>query len=161
MASVAEGGAEDVDRAVKAARAAFQDGAWSSLHPAERGRLLYKLARLVEEHAQELAEIDAVDAGKPVTNSLRVDLPAAVDCFEYYAGWADKIHGETVPVSGAAFTYLLRQPVGVVGQIIPWNFPRDDGGLEAGAGAGLRLHGRPQARGAVAAFRAAAGRALP
>ncbi|MDP2675208.1 MAG: aldehyde dehydrogenase family protein [Dehalococcoidia bacterium] len=123
VASVAEGGAEDVDRAVKAARAAFQDGAWSRLHASERGRLLYRLARLVEEHAQELAQIDAVDAGKPVTNSLRVDLPAAVDCFEYYAGWADKIHGETVPVKGDAFTYLLRQPVGVVGQIIPWNFP--------------------------------------
>ena len=123
LASIAEAGAEDVDRAVKAARTAFQDGAWSRLHASERGRLLYRLARLVEEHAQELAQIDAVDAGKPVTNSLRVDLPAAVDCFEYYAGWADKIHGETVPVKGGAFTYLLRQPVGVVGQIIPWNFP--------------------------------------
>ena len=123
LASIAEAGAEDVDRAVKAARAAFQDGAWSRLHASERGRLLYRLARLVEDHAQELAEIDAVDAGKPVTSSLRVDLPAAVDCFEYYAGWADKIHGETVPVKGGAFTYLLRQPVGVVGQIIPWNFP--------------------------------------
>jgi len=123
VASVAEAGAEDVDRAVKAARTAFQDGAWSRLHASERGRLLYRLARLVDEHAQELAQIDAVDAGKPVTSSLRVDLPAAVDCFEYYAGWADKIHGETVPVKGGAFTYLLRQPVGVVGQIIPWNFP--------------------------------------
>jgi len=123
VAAVAEASAGDVDRAVKAARAAFQEGAWSRLHASERGRLLYRLARLVEEHSQELAEIDAVDAGKPVTSSLRVDLPAAVDCFEYYAGWADKIHGETVPVKGGAFTYLLRQPVGVVGQIIPWNFP--------------------------------------
>jgi len=122
-ARVAEAGAEDVDRAVKAARAAFEDGPWSRMHPADRGRLLYKLAQLVQDDAQRLAEIDALDAGKPVTNSLRVDLPAAVDCFEYYAGWADKIHGETVPVRAPAFTYLLRQPVGVVGQIIPWNFP--------------------------------------
>jgi acyl-CoA reductase-like NAD-dependent aldehyde dehydrogenase len=120
-ARVAEGGAEDVDAAVRAARAAFEG--WSPMHPADRGALVYRLGQLVREHAQELAEIDARDAGKPVTNSLRVDIPAAVDCFEYYAGWADKIHGETVPVRGNNFTYLLRQPVGVVGQIIPWNFP--------------------------------------
>jgi aldehyde dehydrogenase (NAD+) len=122
LARVAEAGAEDVDAAVKAARAAFE-GPWSKMHPADRGKLLYKLARLVDEHARELAEIDALDAGKPVTSSLRVDIPAAVDCFEYYAGWADKLHGETVPVRGPYFTYLQRQPVGVVGQIIPWNFP--------------------------------------
>ena len=121
IAHVAEGSAEDVDRAVKAARAAFEK--WSAMHPADRGRLLYKLGELVRENAQQLAEIDAIDAGKPVTNSLRVDIPAAIDCFEYYAGWADKIHGETVPVRGPMFTYILRQPVGVVGQIIPWNFP--------------------------------------
>jgi aldehyde dehydrogenase (NAD+) len=121
-ARVAEGDASDVDRAVKAARAAFE-GSWSSMHPADRGRLISKLGQLVADNAQQLAEIDAIDAGKPITNSLRVDIPAAVDCFEYYAGWADKIHGETVPVRGPMFTYLLRQPVGVVGQIIPWNFP--------------------------------------
>lgn len=121
-ATVAEGGAEDVDRAVRAARAAFE-GPWSKVHPADRGKLVYKLGDLVEKHARELAEIDAVDAGKPVSNSLRVDIPAAVDCFRYYAGWADKIHGETVPVRGPHFTYILRQPLGVVGQIIPWNFP--------------------------------------
>ncbi len=123
VARVAEGDAADVDRAVKAARVAFEDGPWSTMHPADRGRLVLKLGQLVQDNAQQLAEIDAVDAGKPVTNSLRVDIPAAVDCFEYYAGWADKIHGETVPVRGSMFTYLLRQPVGVVGQIIPWNFP--------------------------------------
>jgi aldehyde dehydrogenase (NAD+) len=123
VARVADGGAEDIDRAVKAARAAFEDGPWSTMHPADRGRLIMKLGQLVQANAQQLAEIDATDAGKPVTNSLRVDIPAAVDCFEYYAGWADKIHGETVPVRGPMFTYLLRQPVGVVGQIIPWNFP--------------------------------------
>jgi aldehyde dehydrogenase (NAD+) len=121
IARVADGDASDVDAAVKAARAAFEG--WSSMHPADRGRILYKLAELTRERQQELAEIDAIDAGKPVTNSLRVDIPAAIDCFEYYAGWADKIHGETVPVRGPMFTYLLRQPVGVVGQIIPWNFP--------------------------------------
>ncbi|MEX0682751.1 MAG: aldehyde dehydrogenase family protein [Dehalococcoidia bacterium] len=122
IARVAEGSAEDIDRAVKAARAAFE-GPWSKLHPADRGRMLIKLAQLVNDSAQQLAETDAIDAGKPVTNSLRVDIPAAVDCFEYYAGWADKLHGETVPVRAPAFTYLLRQPVGVIGQIIPWNFP--------------------------------------
>ncbi|MEO8458841.1 MAG: aldehyde dehydrogenase family protein, partial [Chloroflexota bacterium] len=121
IARVAEGSAEDVDRAVKAARGAFEK--WSGMHPADRGKLLIKVAELMRRDAQKLAEIDAIDAGKPVTNSLRVDIPAAIDCFEYYAGWADKIHGETVPVRGPHFTYLLRQPVGVVGQIIPWNFP--------------------------------------
>ena len=120
---VAEGGAEDVDRAVKAARAAFEDGPWSTMHPADRGRLIMKFAELVRSNARQLAEIDAIDAGKPVTGSLRVDIPNAIDCLEYYAGWADKIHGETVPVRGPFFTYVLRQPVGVVGQIIPWNFP--------------------------------------
>ncbi len=122
LTQVAEGGAEDIDRAVKAARAAFE-GPWAKVHPGDRGRMLVKLAELVRANAQELAEIDALDAGKPVTNSLRVDIPAAIDCFEYYAGWADKLHGETVPVRAPAFTYLVRQPVGVVGQIIPWNFP--------------------------------------
>ena len=122
LAQVAEGGAEDIDRAVKAARAAFE-GPWAKVHPADRGRMLVKLAQLVRDNAEELAEIDALDAGKPITNSLRVDIPAAIDCFEYYAGWADKLHGETVPVRAPAFTYLMRQPVGVVGQIIPWNFP--------------------------------------
>ncbi|MCI0883695.1 MAG: aldehyde dehydrogenase family protein, partial [Chloroflexi bacterium] len=122
LAKVAEGGAEDIDRAVKAARAAFE-GPWAKIHPGDRGRLLYKLAQLVRDNAEELAEIDALDAGKPITNSLRVDIPAAIDCFEYYAGWSDKLHGETVPVRAPAFTYLVRQPLGVVGQIIPWNFP--------------------------------------
>ena len=122
LAQVAEGDAEDIDRAVKAARAAFE-GPWAKIHPGDRGRMLYKLAQLVRDNAEELAEIDALDAGKPVTNSLRVDIPAAIDCFEYYGGWADKLHGETVPVRAPAFTYLVRQPVGVVGQIIPWNFP--------------------------------------
>jgi acyl-CoA reductase-like NAD-dependent aldehyde dehydrogenase len=122
IAQVAEGSAEDVDRAVKAARTAF-DGSWSKVHPADRGRMLIKLADLVRANAEELARIDAIDAGKPVTNSLRVDIPAAIDCFDYYAGWADKLHGETVPVRAPAFTYLQRIPVGVVGQIIPWNFP--------------------------------------
>jgi aldehyde dehydrogenase (NAD+) len=121
VAKVADGNAADVDRAVKAARDAFDK--WAGMHPADRGKLLLKVAELMRRDAQQLAEIDAIDAGKPVTNSLRVDIPAAIDCFEYYAGWADKIHGETVPVRGPNFTYLLRQPVGVVGQIIPWNFP--------------------------------------
>ncbi|HUF52299.1 MAG TPA: aldehyde dehydrogenase family protein [Dehalococcoidia bacterium] len=122
IAQVAEGSAEDVDRAVKAARAAFE-GPWAKVHPADRGRMLIKMADLLRANTEELARIDAIDAGKPVTNSMRVDIPAAIDCFDYYAGWADKLHGETVPVRAPAFTYLQRIPVGVVGQIIPWNFP--------------------------------------
>lgn len=93
------------------------------MHPADRGRLLYKLADLVEAHAQELATLDTLDMGKPLNHGLRVDLPMVIDCLRYYAGWADKLHGETVPVRGNYFAYVLRQPVGVVGQIIPWNFP--------------------------------------
>ena len=92
LAKVAEGGAEDIDRAVKAARAAFE-GPWAKIHPGDRGRMLYKLAQLVRDNAEELAEIDALDAGKPITNSLRADIPAAIDCFEYYAGWPAKLHG--------------------------------------------------------------------
>jgi len=123
LTTIAAGGPEDVDLAVRAARRAFEEGPWSKMHPSERGKLLYKLAQLVADHAEELATIDTMDMGKPLSETLRWDLPAVVDCLEYYAGWADKIHGETIPVKGPIFNYTLREPVGVVGQIIPWNFP--------------------------------------
>jgi len=129
LASVASGDAEDVDRAVAAARRAFEGSAWGSITPSERGRLLGRLADAVEAHADELAQLESLDNGKPVAVARGADVPLAADCLRYYAGWATKIEGETIPVSvpfapGARFlNYTLREPVGVVGQIIPWNFP--------------------------------------
>ena len=129
LAEVAEGDAEDVDRAVAAARRAFDAPAWSGMTPSERGRLLMRLADAVETHADELAQLESLDNGKPVAVARGADVPLAADCLRYYAGWATKVEGETIPVSvpfapGARFfNYTLREPVGVVGQIIPWNFP--------------------------------------
>lgn len=121
LATVAEAGPEDVDLAVRAARQAFPR--WSSLHPADRGKLLYKLAQRVDELREELAVLDTLDTGKPISEMRGEDIPSAIDCLEYYAGWADKVHGDTIPVRGELFVYTQRVPVGVCGQIIPWNFP--------------------------------------
>jgi aldehyde dehydrogenase (NAD+) len=123
IASVAEGDAEDVDRAVKAARKAFESGPWPKMDARDRGRLLNKLADLIEEEIDELAQLETLDNGKPIRESRGGDLPLVIDCLRYYAGWADKIHGQTIPIRGNYFCYLKREPVGVVGQIIPWNFP--------------------------------------
>ena len=125
LAQVAEAEAEDVDRAVKAARRAFDEGPWSKMSPSERGKLLWKLADLLEKHSEEFAEIESIDNGKPVTVARMADVPLAVDMFRYMGGWATKITGSTIPLSfpGEFFSYTLREPVGVVGQIIPWNFP--------------------------------------
>jgi aldehyde dehydrogenase (NAD+) len=123
IAEVAEGDGEDVDRAVAAARRAFERGPWSKLDARDRGRLLGRLAELVEENADELAALETLDNGKPIRDSRHVDLPLVIDCFRYYAGWADKIHGDTIPVRGDYCCYTRREPVGVCGQIIPWNFP--------------------------------------
>ncbi len=123
LAKVAEADAADVDRAVLAARAAFETGPWASMAPADRGKLLWKIAELVEKNIDELARLETLDNGKPIFESRYVDLPFVVEVFQYYAGWATKIHGETVPVRGPFFNYTLREPVGVVGAIIPWNFP--------------------------------------
>jgi phenylacetaldehyde dehydrogenase len=126
LARVAEGGKADVDLAVKAARKAFESGPWPDMSPSERGRLLWKLAELIDEHKDELAEMETLDNGKPVFFSRLVDVPTAVDAFRYYAGWATKVEGSTIPISmpGAKYlAYTLREPVGVAGQIIPWNFP--------------------------------------
>jgi phenylacetaldehyde dehydrogenase len=129
LARVAEGDSQDVDRAVAAARRAFEGPSWRGITPAERGRLLMRLADAVEAHADELAQLESLDNGKPVGVARGADLPLAADCLRYYAGWATKIEGETIPVSvpfapGARFlNYTLREPIGVVGQIIPWNFP--------------------------------------
>jgi len=123
IAQVAEGDAADIDLAVKAARKAFDSGPWRKLDARDRGRLMYKLADLIEDHVDELAELETLDNGKPITESRNADLPLVIDCLRYYAGWADKITGQTVPIRGNFFCYTKREPVGVAGQIIPWNFP--------------------------------------
>jgi phenylacetaldehyde dehydrogenase len=129
IAQCADGGKEDVDRAVRAARKAFESGPWPRLTPSERGRLLWRIADLLEAHTEEFAELESRDNGKPMAVARVADVPLAVDLFRYMAGWATKIEGSTIPISvpyapGARFlSYTLREPVGVVGQIIPWNFP--------------------------------------
>src|SRR5699024_2582358 len=102
---------------------AFEDGPWSRMSAAERGKLIYKLSQLIEENKQELAEIDSLDNGKPIGELLENDIPNAIGQFQYYAGWTTKIMGQTIPVSGSYFNYTRHEPVGVAGQIIPWNFP--------------------------------------
>jgi aldehyde dehydrogenase (NAD+) len=123
ICQVAEGDKEDIDRAVKAARKAFESGPWPRLSAAERGRLLNKLADAMEANLDELSALESLDNGKPLKDARTGDLPGAIACYRYYAGWADKIEGKTIPVSGNYFTYTRHEPVGVVGQIIPWNFP--------------------------------------
>ncbi|MFI4986427.1 MAG: aldehyde dehydrogenase family protein [Alphaproteobacteria bacterium] len=125
ICSVAEADRQDVDRAVKAARRAFDDGSWAKVKPSERGRLLWKLADLIEAHLDEFAEIESLDNGKPAAVARVADVPLTVDMFRYMAGWATKLTGSTIPLSapGDYLSYTLREPVGVVGQIIPWNFP--------------------------------------
>jgi aldehyde dehydrogenase (NAD+) len=123
ICQVAEGDKADVDLAVKAARKAFEEGPWSKMSAAERGRLINKLADLIEKNVEELAGLETLDNGKPYTDSMAADLPLTIKCYRYYAGWTDKIHGKTIPVEGPFFCYTRHEPVGVVGQIIPWNFP--------------------------------------
>jgi len=123
ICQVAESDKADVDMAVKAARKAFEGGPWRKMSAAERGRLLSKLADLVETHADELARLESLDNGKPYQVALAADLPLTIACYRYYAGWADKLQGRTIPVAGDYFCYTRLEPVGVVGQIIPWNFP--------------------------------------
>src|SRR6202790_4087267 len=123
ITQVAEADAADVDKAVAAARAAFEKGAWRKMSASARGVLMNKLADLIEKNIEELAEREALDNGKPYQVALTADLPLTIACYRYYAGWADKIQGKTIPVQGRYFTYTKHEPVGVVGQIIPWNFP--------------------------------------
>lgn len=120
---VAEGDAADVELAVAAARRAFDSGPWSRMSASERGRLIYKLADLIESHQEELAALESLDNGKPYRDSMAADLPLTIKCYRYYAGWADKIVGKTIPVDGDFTCFTRHEPVGVVGQIIPWNFP--------------------------------------
>jgi len=123
IAEVAEGDKADIDLAVQAARRAFDSGPWRKMDARDRGRLLTRLADLIERDIDELAELETLDNGKPIRESRHADLPLVVDCLRYYGGWADKIHGQTIPIRGNYFCYTRREPVGVAGQIIPWNFP--------------------------------------
>src|ERR1700747_3111816 len=125
LANVAEGDREDIDRAVKAARAAFETGPWSKTSPAARGKMIWKLADLIEKHLEEFAQLESLDNGKPLAIARVADVPLAADLFRYMAGWATKIEGNTIPISSGGGTtqflaYTVREPVGVVGQIISW-----------------------------------------
>jgi aldehyde dehydrogenase (NAD+) len=123
IADVARAGKADVDRAVKAARRAFEEGDWRDMDARDRGKLLSRLADLIEMNAAELAALETLDNGKPIRDSSAADIPLVIDCLRYYAGWADKLTGDTIPIRGNYFCYTRREPVGVCGQIIPWNFP--------------------------------------
>ncbi|MEI5999094.1 aldehyde dehydrogenase family protein [Paraburkholderia bengalensis] len=121
IALVAQGSAQDVDTAVKAARAALK--VWNGMRAAERGRILMRFSELLREHQDDIVALESLDAGKPLAAVKRQDVPSAIDTLAYYAGWCDKINGQVVPVRPDALTYTVREPVGVVGAIVPWNFP--------------------------------------
>jgi aldehyde dehydrogenase (NAD+) len=123
IAEIAQAGALDVDDAVATARHALETGPWPRLSGAQRGQILNRLAGLLRDRLDEIVLLESLDAGKPVAATRRQDLPAAIDCLEHYAGWADKILGDVVPVRRDALTYVKRVPVGVVAAIVPWNFP--------------------------------------
>ncbi len=125
IAVVAEADKADVDQAVAAARRSFDDGTWAKVSPSQKGRLLWKLADLMEQHLEELAELESIDNGKPLAVARVADVPLAIDMFRYMGGWATKLTGSSIPLSfpGEFLSYTVREPVGVVAQIIPWNFP--------------------------------------
>src|SRR6204780_1129463 len=122
ICQIAEADAADVEKAVQAARAAFERGPWRKTLASERGRLLHRLADLIEKNADELARLESLDNGKPVAVAKAVDVAASPGCYRYFAGWADKVHGKTIPIDGDFFCYTRLHAVGVVGQTIPWNF---------------------------------------
>jgi aldehyde dehydrogenase (NAD+) len=123
LGQVAEAGVNDVDKAVKVARKAFESGPWSKMTAQERRKIFLKAARLLEKNVEELALLETSDCGKPLRDSRTIDVPSAVNGLEYYAGWTDKVYGETVPVDPNHFSYTLREPLGVIAAITPWNFP--------------------------------------
>jgi aldehyde dehydrogenase (NAD+) len=123
ICQVAEADAADVDLAVKAARTAYEHGPWRKTSGAERARLLHRLADLIEKHADELARLESMDNGKPFAMAKAVDVAATIGCYRYFAGWADKVTGKTIPIEGPFFCYTRHESIGVCGQIIPWNFP--------------------------------------
>ncbi|HYC58119.1 MAG TPA: aldehyde dehydrogenase family protein [Thermoanaerobaculia bacterium] len=124
ITNVASAGAEDVDAAVQAARAQMEAGSeWQKMKPRDRAKVMWRLADILSSRAEEIGRIETIDNGKPIFESQFVDTPAAAECLYYFAGWSGKVTGETIPVADSAFTYTLREPVGVVGAITPWNFP--------------------------------------
>lgn len=123
LAHVAKGGKADIDKAVTAARKAFDEGEWRTMGSAKRSRLIYKLADLMEEHKDALAQLETLDNGKPIRETMNADVPLAIEHFRYFAGWATKNVGQAIPVQGNFLNYTRHEPVGVVAQIIPWNFP--------------------------------------
>ncbi|KAK4934251.1 mitochondrial aldehyde dehydrogenase, partial [Elasticomyces elasticus] len=123
IASVQAATADDVDIAVKAARAALLQPNWVDMHPSARGELIRKLSDLVQEHMEDLATLETWDNGKPYSVSLNEDLPEVVSCLRYFAGFADKLHGQVIEGGATKFAYTVREPIGVCGQIIPWNYP--------------------------------------
>jgi acyl-CoA reductase-like NAD-dependent aldehyde dehydrogenase len=123
ICQISKGGVKDVDAAVRSARKAFDEGEWSKMEARDREKILWKIGELIDENVDELAYLETVDMGKPIRESKNVDVPFVADVFRYYAGWATKVHGDTVPGRGGHFAFTLREPLGVVGAITPWNFP--------------------------------------
>src|SRR6266545_6972884 len=123
LTTVPDGDASDVDRAVAAARASFDKKSWRGMNPSAREQILWNLAEILEKNKEELAALESMENGKTVREAAGADVAPAVDAFRYYAGWVRKIYGETIPVDGNFLNYTLREPVGVVGAIVPWNYP--------------------------------------
>jgi acyl-CoA reductase-like NAD-dependent aldehyde dehydrogenase len=123
LAAVGKGDERDIDAAVAAARKAFDEGPWPKMSPHERGRIVWKLGDLIQQNLDEMARLESLCTGKTMFDSGKVEIPFAAEVFRYYAGWASKIHGETLQLRDTAFTFTLRHPVGVIGAIVPWNFP--------------------------------------
>ena len=147
LAKVAAGNEKDINLAVEAARRAFEGNEWHNMTPSQRGKLVWRLGDLIEQNAEELAQLESLDNGKPYSVAKVADIPLAADLFHYMAGWATKIEGSTIPVStprsakAQHFVYTMREPVGVVGQIIPWNFPLLMAAWKLGACSCCRLYG--------------------
>ena len=158
IAQVAEADAADVDKAVKAARFALERGPWRKTSASERGRLLNRLADLIEQNADELAALETLDNGMPLTVARHVALPLIIAHFRYFAGWADKNHGKTIPINGDYFCYTRHEPVGVVGQITPWNFPLLMYGMKLGPALAMGNTVCTQTRRANSAYRIASRR---
>jgi aldehyde dehydrogenase (NAD+) len=123
LTRLADADARDADAAVQAASRAFRSGSWAEMSSADRAKILWKIGDLIDRHNEQIGTLETLDNGKPIFESRYVDLPMAAEVFRYYAGWATKIHGETVPVGGPFLNYTLAEPLGVVAAIVPWNFP--------------------------------------
>src|SRR5699024_11289647 len=123
IGKMALGTAQDIDAAVKVARSTFESGEWSKLDPAERKKVLFRWVALMEEHLEELAALDCVDAGKPITECLNTDIPETINTFSWYAEAIDKCFGRVAPTGDDVTALIVKEPIGVVGAVLPWNFP--------------------------------------